>query len=78
VQYDPLSQSERGCSWDRGSGTPRLWPAGNGHDASSPAPGQAGMTLALWCVEDLRRAPLGRAALAGKTMVSSTWGARGL
>ena len=52
-----LSHSERGCSWDRGSGTPRLWPAGNGHDASSPAPGKAGMTLALWCVEDLRRAP---------------------
>ena len=36
-----LSQSERGCSWDRGSGTPRLWSAGNGHDASSPAPGKA-------------------------------------
>jgi hypothetical protein len=41
-------------------------------------PGTAGMALALWCIERPAQGPLGRAALAGKTMVSPTWGARGV
>ena len=67
----------------RGRGMARAVPrssrgAGTGAGWRCRAFGKAGTALALWCGQRPAQGTLGGAALAGKMLVSPTWGARGV